>query len=156
MKIKIKTLVIFILIPLLVGGISALLTMGSMKDFALLNKPPLSPPGWLFPVVWTVLYILMGISSYIIYTAPVSDEKALKALIPYGIQLIFNFFWSIIFFNLNWYLFAFVWLVAMLLFIIITYKRFYEISKPAAFLLVPYILWTVFAGYLNFGVYLLN
>ncbi len=156
MKIKKTTLIIFILIPLLVGGLSALLTMGAMKDFALINKPPLSPPAWLFPVVWTVLYILMGISSYIIYTAPVSDEKALKALIPYGIQLIFNFFWSIIFFNLGWYLFAFIWLVVMLLFILITFKRFYEISKPAAFLLIPYILWTIFAGYLNFGIYLLN
>lgn len=156
MKIKKTTLIIFILIPLLVGGISALLTMGAMKDFALINKPPLSPPAWLFPVVWTVLYILMGISSYIIYTAPVSDEKALKALIPYGIQLIFNFFWSIIFFNLGWYLFAFIWLVVMLIFILITFKRFYEISKPAAFLLIPYILWTIFAGYLNFGIYLLN
>ena len=156
MKIKKTTLIIFILIPLLVGGLSALLTMGAMKDFALINKPPLSPPAWLFPVVWTVLYILMGISSYIIYTAPVSDEKALKALIPYGIQLIFNFFWSIIFFNLGWYLFAFIWLVIMLIFILITFKRFYEISKPAAVLLIPYILWTIFAGYLNFGIYLLN
>lgn len=156
MKIKKTTLIIFILIPLLVGGLSALLTMGAMKDFALINKPPLSPPAWLFPVVWTVLYILMGISSYIIYTAPVSDEKALKALIPYGIQLIFNFFWSIIFFNLGWYLFAFICLVIMLIFILITFKRFYEISKPAAVLLIPYILWTIFAGYLNFGIYLLN
>lgn len=156
LKIKKTTLIIFILIPLLIGGISALLSMGAMKDFALINKPPLSPPAWLFPVVWTVLYVLMGISSYIIYTAPVSDEKALKALIPYGIQLIFNFFWSIIFFNLEWYLFAFIWLVIMLIFILITFKRFYEISKFSGFLLIPYILWTIFAGYLNFGIYLLN
>ena len=143
-------------IPLLVGGLSALLTNGAMQSFDKINKPPLSPPGWLFPVVWTLLYVLMGIASYIIYTAKYSAGLAGNALLFYLLQLIFNFFWSIIFFNWEAYLLAFIWLLVLLALIIVTTVKFYRISKPAAYLMLPYIIWVAFAGYLNLGIYLLN
>lgn len=155
MKIEWKKLIVCILIPLTSGGLSALLTSGSMQDFATVNKPPLSPPAWLFPVVWTVLFILMGIASYLVLTSS-KPFGARTALTVYGIQLVFNFFWSIIFFNLEQYLFAFIWLVVLWILIIITTVLFYRISKPAGYLMIPYILWVTFAGYLNFAIFLLN
>lgn len=153
MKIQWKKLILCIAIPLAVGGISALLTSSGMETFQALNKPPLSPPGWLFPVVWTLLYILMGIASYLVLT---SGKPNRSALTFYGLQLLFNFFWSIIFFNLERYLFAFVWLIALWILIFITTVSFYKISKPAGYLMIPYLLWVAFAGYLNLFVYLLN
>lgn len=148
-----KKLIGCLIIPLAVGGISALLTRGSMETFGALNKPPLSPPGWLFPVVWTILYILMGIASYLVLTSGKPDSTALTV---YGIQLAFNFIWSIIFFNLELYLFAFIWLVLLWLLILATVILFYQISKPAGYLMLPYLLWVTFAGYLNYAIYLLN
>ena len=156
MTIKLKPLLINLFIPLAVGGISALLTMGSMETFEKIKQPPLSPPGWLFPVVWTILYILMGISAYLIATSSAGNKQKRNAFIIYGIQLLFNFFWSIIFFNMENYLFAFIWLVALWVLIIANVFLFYRISKPAGLLLVPYLLWVTFAGYLNFMIYLLN
>lgn len=156
MRIKLKELIIAVAIPLLVGALSALLTSDSMQSFEQINKPPLSPPGWLFPVVWTILYVLMGIASYLIYTAKYSAGMAGNALLFYMLQLILNFFWSIIFFNWEAYLFAFIWLIVLLALIIVTTVKFYRISRPAAYLMIPYILWVAFAGYLNLGIYLLN
>ena len=98
-QIKWKPLIICLLIPLAVGGLSALLTMGSMDVYANLNQPPLSPPGFLFPIVWTILFILMGISSYLIFVS--DDRNKTKALVLYAIQLVFNFVWSLIFFNMQ-------------------------------------------------------
>ena len=138
MKIRWKELLVAIAIPLLVGGLSALLTSGSMQDFEQLIKPPLSPPGWLFPVVWTVLYILMGIASYLIYTAKHSAGLAGNALFFYALQLFFNFFWSVIFFNWEMYLLAFIWLIILWALIIITAVKFYRISKPAGYLMIPW------------------
>lgn len=148
-----KTLIFCIAVPLAVGILSALLTRNGMQTFDLLNKPKLAPPGWLFPVVWTILYILMGIASYPVIT---SRKPNGAALITYGLQLIFNFFWSIIFFNLNLYLFAFIWLVIMWLLIVKTTVLFYQITEPAGYLMIPYIVWVAFAGYLNLSIYLLN
>jgi benzodiazapine receptor len=153
LKIQWKNLITCLAIPLAVGGLSSLLTQNSMETFTVLNKPSLSPPGWLFPVVWTILYIFMGIASYLVLTADKSSETALTL---YGVQLIFNFFWSIIFFNLNLYLFAFIWLILLWLLILGTMLAFYQISKPAAYLMLPYLLWVTFAGYLNYSIYLLN
>ena len=133
-----KKLVVCIAIPLLVGGLSAFFS-GGMDDFGSMNKPSLSPPGWLFPVVWTILYTLMGI-----------------ALAVYGVQLVFNFFWSIIFFRYVCYWCAFIWLLLMELFIILTTLLFGRIDKRAAYLMIPYILWVAFAGYLNLGIAILN
>lgn len=153
MKIQWKTLIICIAVPLAVGGFSALLTRDSMATFNTLTKPALAPPGWLFPVVWTILYILMGIASY---QVAISKKPNGAALITYGIQLIFNFFWSIIFFDLNMYLFAFIWLIILWLLILRTTIRFYRISETAGILMIPYLLWVTFAGYLNLAIYLLN
>lgn len=153
-QIKWKPLIICLLIPLAVGGLSALLTMGSMEVYGNLNQPPLSPPGFLFPIVWTILFILMGISSYLIFVS--DDRNKTKALIIYAVQLVFNFVWSLIFFNMQSYLFAFIWLVILWALIIAMIVSFWKISKPAALLQIPYLLWVTFAGYLNLGVYLLN
>ena len=156
MKIDKKRLIICLAIPLVVGGAAGLLTMTSMEAFEALNQPPLSPPGWLFPVVWTVLYVLMGIASYLVSVSDAPQEEKARALWTYGIQLAFNFLWPIAFFNLKWYLFAFLWLVILWILILITALRFGRIRKPAGYLLVPYLLWVAFAGYLNLGIYLLN
>ena len=153
MKKQCKTLIFCIVLPLAVGGLSAFLTRNSMQTFDSINKPSLAPPGWLFPVAWTILYILMGIASYLVVT---SRKPNGSALITYGLQLIFNFFWSIIFFNLNLYLFAFIWLVMLWILILKTTIQFYQISEPAGYLMIPYLLWVTFAGYLNLSIYLLN
>ena len=156
LKINYKKLIISILIPLLVGGISAFLTRDSMSTFERVAKPPLSPPGWLFPVVWTILYILMGIASYLVNTSKGPKTLSDSALAIYALQLVFNFFWSIIFFNMEAYLFAFIWLIALWLLILWTTVSFYKINKTAGLLMIPYLIWVAFAGYLNLGIYLLN
>ena len=153
MKIQWKNLITCLAIPLAVGSLSSLLTRNSMETFQTITKPSLAPPGWLFPVVWTILYILMGIASYLVLTSGKPNDKALAT---YGIQLVFNFFWSIIFFNMELYLFAFIWLVLLWLLIFKTTLLFYQISKPAGYLMIPYLLWVTFAGYLNLSIYLLN
>ena len=155
-KINFKALIIAILIPLAVGGLSALLTRGLMQSFEMINKPPLSPPGILFPIVWSILYVLMGVASYFVYVSDTAEGTKRVALTLYGVQLFFNFFWSILFFNLEAYLAAFVWLVILLILIIATAVLFYAIDKKAGILLVPYILWVSFAGYLNLAIYFLN
>ena len=151
-----QPIILSIALPLAVGGLSALLTRGSMEHFSRLNQPPLSPPGWLFPVVWTALYILMGVASFLVWRspAPVADKR--KALGLYGAQLIVNFFWSVIFFSWGMYLFAFVWLLLLWLLVFACILYFYPIRPLSAYLVIPYLLWVSFAGYLNYGVYLLN
>lgn len=156
MKIKWKILIPCIAVPLLLGGLAGLISKNGMQEFAALSKPPLSPPGWLFPVVWTVLYILMGIASYLILTSGAPKPQISRAITLYGVQLLLNFFWTIWFFNLQLYYFSFVWIVAMWLMILATAISFYRIKKPAAYLMLSYLLWVTFAGYLNLGVALLN
>lgn len=156
MKIQWKPLLICVAIPLAVGSLAALLSRDGMNVFASLEKPPLSPPGWLFPVVWTILYVLMGIASYLVFTSGADRKTVGAALRVYGFQLAVNFLWPIFFFNFGWYLFSFVWLLLLLLLILVTFARFWKISVPAACLLIPYLIWVVFAGYLNLGVALLN
>ena len=156
MNFKPLTLLKCIALPLLVGTISAFLTRSAMSTFDMLILPPLSPPGWLFPVVWTCLYILMGIASYLIYTSNADEQKISRALTVYGYQLTANFLWPIFFFHFEWYLFSFVWIVLLFFLILVTTVRFYRISKPAAYLMIPYLVWVAFAGYLNFGIWWLN
>lgn len=153
MKIQWKKLILCLIIPLAAGGLSAFLTKDGMETFRTVSKPPLTPPEKLFPFVWTVLYILMGLASYIVLT---SKKPSTAGLTLYGVQLFFNFFWSILFFNEQRYLFAFVWLIVMWLLILAATVLFYRSSKLAGYLMIPYLLWVAFAGYLNFGVYLLN
>lgn len=156
MKIDKKLLAKCIALPLLVGGASALLTSGSMKIFETVNKPPLSPPGWLFPVVWTILYTLMGIATYLMLTAEAEKQEKARALSVYIYQLVVNFLWPTFFFNFQWFLFAFLWLILLWVLVLVTLLLYYNISKPAGYLLIPYLLWVTFAGYLNFGIWLLN
>ncbi|MEE1278236.1 MAG: TspO/MBR family protein [Acutalibacteraceae bacterium] len=157
MTIKLKPFIIGILIPLAVGGLSALITRGNMDLYSTIKPPPLAPPAWLFPIVWTILYILMGISSTLIYTdrkASETDKKS--ALYTYALSLVFNFFWSIIFFNLRAFLFSFIWLLVLLFLIVRTITKYRKINKTAAYLQIPYLVWVIFAGYLNFAIYILN
>ncbi len=149
-----------IIIPLAVGGLSALIAGDAMGAFGKMNQPPLAPPAWLFPVVWTILYILMGIACFLVWVAPVSKkltagEKTLFFGI-YGGQLIFNFFWSIFFFNFGWYWFAFVWLIALWAMILVLVIWGAKNHKGAMWLLLPYLLWVTFAGYLNLMIAILN
>lgn len=153
-KFTITGLLISIAISLGVGVLSGLLTLGNFDTYSNLQQPALAPPGWLFPVVWTVLYILMGISAYLVYIN--SNEERYIGLAIYGLQLIFNFLWSIIFFNLGQPLFAFVWLVILWLLIVAMIINFYRINPTAGLLQIPYLLWVTFAGYLNLSIYLLN
>ena len=145
----------FSAIALGVGGLSALLSSDAMKSYENLLQPPLAPPGWVFPVVWTILFILMGISAGIVWRGS-SGRARRYALGLWGIQLFFNFCWTYLFFNLQWRLFAFFWLLALLLLVIAMISRFSRISTAAAQLNYPYILWLCFAGYLNLGSYILN
>lgn len=153
---KWKSLLVYIGIPLLIGLLSSFASRGAMGNFAMLNKPSFAPPAWLFPVVWTILYILMGVASYIVVNSNASDKKIKKAITVYAVQLVFNFFWSIIFFNLEQYLLAFFWLLALLFLVIYTTILFYNISKTAGYMMIPYIVWLLFAGVLNFAIFILN
>ena len=153
MKIQWKKLIASVLIPLGVGGLSALLTGKGMEAFETLRQPPLSPPAWLFPVVWTLLYIMMGTAFYLVWA---SGSLGGSDLAAYSGQLFLNFFWSIWFFGFKLYLFAFVWLALLWLVIAATAVLFARKVKTAGWLLLPYLLWAAFAGYLNYGVYLLN
>ncbi len=149
---KLKPYLISVGIALGVGALSAFVTMGNMNVYENTVKPALAPPALLFPVVWTILFILMGISSAIVYKKG-GDGGALYV---YELQLAVNFFWSIIFFNLQAYFFAFIWLILLWVLIIIMIVRFYRVSPLAAYLQMPYLLWVTFAGYLNFMIYYLN
>ena len=153
-KINIPLLIICILIPLAVGFLSAYIVGDNTFKYQNFNRPPLSPPGAIFPVVWTILYIIMGISSYIILQSD-SKEKGF-ALRLYAVNLFLNFFWSIIFFSYEMYFFAFIWLLILLFVVLWMVREFRKISPVAAALNIPYILWLVFAAYLNFGVFILN
>ena len=148
-----KKLLLCIAIPLAAGGLAALLTGSSMEKFSSLNQPPLAPPGWLFPVVWSILYVLMGIASYLVL---VSGKTNRAAGWLYAVQLAVNFLWPLLFFRWELYGFAFAWLVLLWVLVIATAMRFHSISAPAGWLLVPYILWVTFAGYLNLSIAILN
>lgn len=156
MKTEWKKLIAAILLPLALGGTSALLTSGAMKSFESVAKPPLSPPAWLFPVVWSLLYLLMGVASYRVWVSASELTKKQNALFFYILQLAFNFLWSLIFFNAERYLFAFFWLIGLWVLIYITERKFERIDKLSGYLLLPYLVWVAFAGYLNIGIYFLN
>ena len=141
-----------ILIPVILGGIVALLISGFM-DYNELSKPPLSPPGFIFGIVWTVLYILMGVSYGILASKDLVD-KNINTI--YYLQLFVNLLWPIAFFILKWRLFAFIWLLILIILVIKMIIDFYKKNKLSAYLQIPYLLWCIFAAYLNLGVYLLN
>lgn len=146
-----------IAIPLTVGIIAAALTRNNMDIYGQLKTPPLSPPAILFPIVWTILYILMGISSAIVYLDREKNRRAVKkGLTYYAVSLMLNFAWSIIFFNLEAAFFALIVLLALLYCIVRTIIEYQKVNPLAAYLQIPYALWVAFAGYLNAGIWLLN
>ncbi|MBR0351261.1 MAG: tryptophan-rich sensory protein [Clostridia bacterium] len=149
---KVGTYVKAILIPVLVGVLVGLITSDAM-NYEMLNQPFLAPPGWLFPVVWTILYALMGVSYGILKTNNLAD---LEVNFIYYLQLGVNALWSIIFFVFRWRLFAFIWILLLAILVISMINIFYKKNKVAGLLQIPYILWIAFASYLNLSIYLLN
>ncbi len=141
-----------ILIPVIVGGIVGLIISGSI-DYNNLQKPPLSPPSILFPIMWTILYILMGVSYGILKSKYLVDPDTKKI---YYLQLFVNALWSIFFFTFKWRLFAFLWIILLDILVIVMIIRFLKNNKLAGVLQIPYLLWTLFASYLNLAIYLLN
>lgn len=149
---KIKIYAKSILIPVLIGGIVGLI-ISSAIDYNSLQKPFLAPPSIVFPIVWTILYILMGISYGILKSKGLTDKKI---DLIYYIQLAVNAAWSIIFFSLKWRLFAFIWILLLDILVILMIIKFYKKDKTVGLLQIPYILWTLFASYLNLAIYILN
>lgn len=148
-KINWKRLIIIIIITFVVGSFFSFFTMNNMDTFKELEKP-INVPGILFPIVWSILYLLMSISLYIVI------DKNRNSLIIYSIQLIINSLWTLIFFGFGAYLLAFIWIILLLIAIVIMIAKFYNIDKKAAYLNIPYLLCVLFAAYLNLGIYLLN
>ena len=155
MKRNWKKLLICLAIPLAVGGLASLLT-GGYADYRSLEQPPLAPPPWVFPAVWSILYLLMGYASYRVLESGQPVSQIRQGLTAYGVQLALNFLWPILFFGLQWRLAAFFLLIGLWIAIFITMRRFLKLDEKAGDLLLPYLLWVCFAGYLNLGVYLLN
>ena len=153
---KWKPYIISIGIAIAVGTLSGLLSMGGMEAYAeSVTKPALTPPAWLFPVVWTILYTLMGISAARVWLMPDSPERS-RGLNLYVAQLVVNFFWSLIFFNAAAYGFALLWLLLLIGLVFGMTLCFWKIDRLAALLQIPYILWLLFAAYLNAGIWRLN
>ncbi len=152
---KIKHILIaisIIVLPLLLGFGASQLVDTSKEVYKTLIRPPLSPPGFVFPIMWSILYLMMGISSYLIF----SKNPKSSGLKYYALQLFVNCFWTYFFFGLEWRLFAFVWLLLLWCLILFTMQKFKDTSLISVYLLIPYFLWVSFAGYLNFAIYILN
>ena len=155
-KKSILPLLISILITLSAGFIGSFFTTSSITTwYAFINKPFFSPPNWLFAPVWTLLYILMGISAFLIWKKR-DNLKTKQAFIFYGIQLILNALWSIIFFGMHNPGLALLEIIILWLFILITLIKFYKINKIAGLLFIPYLLWVSFASILNYAIWMLN
>lgn len=151
---KIKPYFISVIVALLVGLSSSLIIKDNIYIYDVISKPTLAPSSIVFPIVWTILYILMGISSALVYVK--GGEESKKALCIYAIQLFVNFCFSILFFNLEAFFLSFIWIVILFVLIILMIYEFYKISPLAAFLQIPYLIWVTFAGYLTLMIYLLN
>ena len=154
-KSKVKTYGISIAIALGVGVLSALLTSMGMERYDMAEKPALTPPDIVFPIVWTILFTIMGISSARIWIASDKTQKN-GSLLIYMLQLAANFIWSILFFNLQAYGFAFLWIILLWVLILLMIISFYRVDKIAAWLQVPYLLWVSFAAYLNYMIWMMN
>lgn len=149
---KVKIYIKSILIPVIVGGIVGWLISPAI-DYNSLQKPPLAPPSITFPIVWTILYILMGVSYGILKSNNLVDEKIDRI---YYFQLVVNALWSIFFFLLKWRLFSVIWIIFLAILVIVMIYRFYEKNKTAGLIQIPYLIWVLFATYLNIGIWFLN
>jgi translocator protein len=148
-------LIISIFVSLFAGFIGSFFTITGVNSwFSTIIKPSFNPPNWIFGPVWTTLYILMGISLYLIWTNKIKNKK--PAMTIFFTQLVLNSLWSILFFGVQKPLFAFIEIIILWFAILLTILKFHKISKPASYLLVPYILWVSFAAVLNLSIYLLN
>ena len=154
MKINFKRLILFLAITFAVGGLAGLITSNSMETYDTVIKPQLAPPPIVFPIVWAILYALMAIGAYLVSVSKCEDKAT--ALTSFFVQLGINFIWPILFFNIQAFLVAFVWLVFLWLAIIDMIRKFSVCSKTAAYLQLPYLIWVTFAGYLNLMIYILN
>ena len=148
-------------LPVLLGFVFGTLALGALgawlgntSSYQHLVKPPLSPPAWLFPVAWSILYALMAVAAYLVWQSSATERSG--ALRLYAIQLVVNVLWPLFFFRLEWRLFAFFWLLLLVALVSLTMVGFRYLSKPAYRLLWPYMAWLVFAGYLNLATYFLN
>lgn len=147
---------IFIVGTELIGVLSSLLSGNFLSFYSELVKPPFAPPGNLFPIVWTILYALMGISAYMIYVSDADDEEKKKALNLYVVQLFVNFMWSIVFFRFEQIGAAAVVLILLVLLVALMIVTFKKIRPLAGYLNIPYLIWVIFAAYLNIGFLILN
>ena len=155
-KRKWKPYIFFIALAEGVGFLSGWLSReGTAQYSQSMVKPPLSPPGWVFPVVWTILFALMGFGAARVYNSPQSSLRS-RGLNLFVLQLLVNFFWSLIFFNAGRYGLAYFWLMLLLILVGAMTVRFYRVAPVAGLAQIPYLLWLVFASYLNFGVWYLN
>lgn len=155
-KVNIKKYAFWILLSEGVGALSGWLSRDGMKAYeSAIIQPPLSPPPWLFPIVWTVLYALMGIGAARVYTAPGGPHRS-KGLNLFILQLVVNFFWSLIFFNAQAFGFALLWLILLWALVLWMIVEFRKVDKTAGNIQIPYLLWLTFATYLNLGVWYLN
>lgn len=153
-KIHWLNLIVSIMFSLGLGALSSILTKDYYNTYSSIIKPTLSPPSIVFPIVWSILYILMGISSYIVYSS--HSRSKYSALTIYVIQLVFNGLWSIVFFNMHRYLLSFIVLITLWILILSMVYRFKQIDRLSGILQIPYLLWVTYAGYLNFSIYILN
>lgn len=151
MKTNWKKLLFYILVPLILGALVGWLS-GSFKGFSGIIMPVFAPPKILFPIVWSILYILMGVSRYLISESG-NDEIAIKT---YNIQLAINLMWSFFFFLFKWYFFSFLWILLLIVAVILMIKRFFSVSKVSVFIQIPYLLWITFAAILNLAIFMLN
>ena len=152
---KIRPYVVFSALALLVGGLSSVITRGQMEAFSALRQPPLSPPGWVFPVAWTILYLLMGVGLAIVWRKS-DGERRRRAVTIWSVQLAANFLWPLLFFLWQLRLLSLIWLVVLLILVANMTSEFEKTSVTAARLQIPYLLWLLFAAYLNLGVWILN
>lgn len=151
-----KTYTFWILLTEAIGALSGWLSRDGMQLYMqTVEKPPLSPLGWVFPIVWTILYALLGFGAARIWLAPASRERS-RSMNLFITQLVINFFWSLIFFNLQAFGFAFLWLLLLWGLVLWMIVSFWKVDPLAAKVQIPYLLWLSFAGYLNFGVWYLN
>ena len=155
-KVRVVAFITSILVPMLVGVFSAFLTAEDMKIYETMEQPPLSPPGWLFPIVWTILYAVMGVASYIVCASDADVNQKRRAMGVYVAQLLMNMFWSTLFFTYERYLLSLIWLLVMWVQILICTVRFFRIQRAAGYMMAGVLAWTTFAAYLNIAIYAMS
>ena len=154
--INLKKLITSLIPPFAIGFFSWFFTRNAMEVYGNLTSPPLSPPSTVFPIVWSILYFLMGVSLYLVRSSGGESEVKSRGYLVYALQLVFNFLWTILFFRFGLYGFSAIWLGALIILILLNIFYFGKVNRNAGLLLVPYLLWCLFALYLNIGIFILN